>query len=417
MSIQSKRLIVRESKRILVLAKDAWIIVGITLLLLVSLEATLRFAFFARDRIRGHPVSAFSQYIDWQNGLADCAWKDGYLREWDQSHRTRWLSYVYWRREPHGGHCINIDEDGIRKTWTSDRGRRESAAPLRVFMFGGSALWGTGVRDDFTIPSLLAKELEERAVACEVTNFGEAGYVTTQEIILLIRQLQKGNVPDLVIFYDGVNDTYSAYQQQTAGLPENEFNRVREFNLSQPGCYRSLQRTVLSGMIRQLSTVRFLEGLGCRLGLMDRPGGGIPIPQGRAGDCIIGRDDLFPEILAVYRSNLAIVEALAQRYGFKAVFYWQPTVFDKDHRTAYEESHRRTNTALQPFFQKTCELMRQGDLSAASGGAFHDLTGVFSEVREAVFLDWCHLNESGNQMVARRIALDVLAAVGRDGRS
>ena len=53
-------------------------------------------------------------------------------------------------------------------------------------------------------------------------------------IITLLLILQKGERPDVVIFYDGVNDTYSAFQQLRAGLPQNEFNREIEFNLSKP---------------------------------------------------------------------------------------------------------------------------------------------------------------------------------------
>lgn len=395
-----------KSRRILVLFKDAWVILGITLMLFVSLEGMLRAAFFVRDNIRGRSMSAFSRYAVWQNGIADCAWKDEFLDEWGRSHHTRWTSYVYWRREPHNGRCINIDQNGIRKTWTSDHSRQGPTAPLTIFMFGGSTMWGTGARDDFTIPSLLARELDERAVACEVTNFGEAGYVTTQEVIMLIRQLQKGNVPDMVIFYDGVNDTYSAYQQQTAGLPENEFNRVREFNLSQPGSYKSLRRMFLHRAACELSTARLLEGLG----LMGRSSGSS-IHQSRAGDRVADREPLFREILAVYQSNMAIVQALAQRYGFKALFYWQPAIFDKCHRTAHEESQWRAHAALKPFFERTCELIRQMGLSAGSGGVFHDLTGTFAEVQEPIFLDWCHVSESGNRMIARRMAPDVLAAI------
>ena len=46
----------------------------------------------------------------------------------------------------------------------------------------------------------------------------------------LFLQLREGNIPDLVVFYDGVNDVFSAYQQGKAGIPQNENNREKEFN-------------------------------------------------------------------------------------------------------------------------------------------------------------------------------------------
>lgn len=91
---------------------------------------------------------------------------------------------------------------------------------------------GTNARDTFTIPSLLARAVEGRGINVEIINFGETGYVSTQEVITLLLQLRQGNVPDIVIFYDGVNDTYSAYRNEIAGIPQNEFNRVKEFNLT-----------------------------------------------------------------------------------------------------------------------------------------------------------------------------------------
>ena len=48
-----------------------------------------------------------------------------------------------------------------------------------------------------------------------------------------MRELQQGYRPDLVLFYDGVNDTTSALLEGEATVTTNEINRVREFNLLQ----------------------------------------------------------------------------------------------------------------------------------------------------------------------------------------
>ena len=61
-------------------------------------------------------------------------------------------------------------------------------------MLGGSSLWGFGARDDQTIPSLLARRLHDRGVQVEVKNLSDLGYVSTQEVIGLLRELQ-GRLP------------------------------------------------------------------------------------------------------------------------------------------------------------------------------------------------------------------------------
>ena len=77
-------------------------------------------------------------------------------------------------------------------------------------MLGGSSLWGFGARDDHTIPSLIARELHEHGVRVEIRNLAEIGYVSTQEMIALSASSSRAIGPDLVLFYDGVNDTTSA---------------------------------------------------------------------------------------------------------------------------------------------------------------------------------------------------------------
>ena len=105
-------------------------------------------------------------------------------------------------------------------------------------MLGGSSLWGFGARDNETIPSLLARDLDQRGWRVDLKNLSEIGYVSTQELIALFRELQAGYRPDVVIFYDGVNDTTAALLLEgEAGLTTNEVNRRQEFNLLQsPRC-------------------------------------------------------------------------------------------------------------------------------------------------------------------------------------
>ena len=91
---------------------------------------------------------------------------------------------------------------------------------------------------------------------------GESGYVNTQSLLALELELRGGNVPDEVIFYDGVNDVFSTFQNNEAGLPQNEQNRATEFNLLQSGgtdaglgIYDFWKRTVTAGVV---ATVRDL---------------------------------------------------------------------------------------------------------------------------------------------------------------
>ena len=106
---------------------------------------------------------------------------------------VRWEPYVYWRRLPCSGSYINVDAAGLRRTWAPPA--RPGRRPLRIFFFGGSAAWGTGVRDEHTVPSELARYLAAAGIDAEVVNYGETGYVSTQDVIALLRELQRGHRP------------------------------------------------------------------------------------------------------------------------------------------------------------------------------------------------------------------------------
>jgi lysophospholipase L1-like esterase len=82
------------------------------------------------------------------------------------------------------------------------------AKARKVWVFGGSTIFGIGTPDSATIPSYLSRELNAHSSDCvEVTNLGAEGYVTNQELILLLQQLKAGHRPDIAVFYDGVNES------------------------------------------------------------------------------------------------------------------------------------------------------------------------------------------------------------------
>ena len=217
-------------RRVIAGIRTGWCVLGVCLLMIVGVEGGLRLFFFVKDTwIDGPAVLPIDPRASTEI-YADQPWAVDYFRENRQVRMARWHSYVYWRHAPFEGAYINIDEQGIRRTWTDPQLREDADAPL-IYVFGGSTVWGEGARDDHTVPSCLAKLLAERGERARVVNFGQSGYVSTQEVIALMRSLQRGETPDLVIFYDGFNDVTSSYFSRQAGLPQNEPNRVAEFNL------------------------------------------------------------------------------------------------------------------------------------------------------------------------------------------
>jgi lysophospholipase L1-like esterase len=307
---------------------------------------------------------------------------------------------VYWRLRPYHGTYVNVDNDGIRRTWQSPDSAAAGAA--KIFVLGGSTTWGNGSRDLHTIPSELSRLLHERGVQCRVTNFGESGYVSMQELITLELELRKGNIPDLAVFYDGVNDTYSAWQQRRAGIPQNEATRVLEFNMTNPR--RRAQRTgiLLKEYASNLALRRFADSIVRRLpGRKPAPPAAQDVPD----------DVLAQNVVATYRGHMEIVRALAERYDFNYVCFWQPNLFEKKSLSPSEQVQADIMKTEGVFFRKAYDAVRAARIDETSDGHFHDISTIFADETQPVYFDFCHMAEEGNHAIASRMIDPVLEAL------
>jgi hypothetical protein len=115
--------------------------------------------------------------------------------------QSEYVSYIGWRGLPYKGQTINVDEQGIRITPQSKFATEKS--PLVVFL-GGSTMWGVGSDDANTIPALFAQIANGRY---RTMNLGELAYNAFQGYLFLRLQMINGLRPDIVVSYDGINDS------------------------------------------------------------------------------------------------------------------------------------------------------------------------------------------------------------------
>jgi hypothetical protein len=397
------RTVLPRIKRFLVLVQTGWSIVGITLVVLILTEAGFRSAFGLKDWLAAGPRPDRRVLAE---GYGGATWPVRHYRELEEL-ADRWEPYVYFRQRPFQGKTISISSDGLRQTWQPSPPTLSNPIerkPVEILMLGGSSLWGFGARDDQTIPSLLARELFERGWDVRVRNLSEIGYVSTQEVIALLREIQLGYRPDIVIFYDGVNDTTSAYLEGTAGVTTNEVNRRNEFNLSHSPA--RLATALLASLIGNSGSYRFAQAIRWRLNreantpaLRSAPGS-----LGSIGFTVVDR----------YEANVSIVERLGREFGFRTLFYWQPVVFDKTIMVPFEREEAGKYAWAQPMFRDVYQGIRASK-TLRNDPAFHDLSGIFAETQGLVFIDYCHTTETANLRIAAAIT-DDLATVLRSNR-
>jgi lysophospholipase L1-like esterase len=369
---------------------------------LVLLEGALRLAAF----IRGEGAYPYDPRIRADSYVGSGWHRDGFDEL--QALRMIWQPYVYWRFQPFDGKYVTVYPNGLRRT--DNPKCPETVTPVKIFFFGGSCAWGYGARDGFTIPSCLSRILSRSGEVCmDVANYGQFGYINTQDVIALMGLLQEGRESDVVIFFDGVNDVFAAYQNGSAGVPQSEANRRQEFNVAsrktipviKSFCAILLKRSQIYRVIR-----RSLTG----------------VDEYHEGDWLLGYADLPSdpatserlalELARVYSANMRMVQSLGSTYGFSPLFYWQPVLYHKNRLTAYEtEMAKRVEDARSPFLAVYSGVSESPDVAERPG--FHDLSGLFRDVDGPVFLDVCHTSERGNEIIAERIAADVAGLIGK----
>ena len=113
-----------------------------------------------------------------------------------------------------------------------------------------------------------------------------------------------------------------------------------------------------------------------------------------------------------YRANLSIVDQLGRGFGFKALYYWQPVVFDKASLTPYEREEAEKFAWARGFLGEVYEAIRASS-ELRSERRFHDLSRLFADSEDLIFIDYCHTTEAANDRIADVIARDVLESCGR----
>jgi lysophospholipase L1-like esterase len=318
---------------------------------------------------------------------AQVDWAEAYFDEFAASYRTVYYPYTGYRRQPDfNGKYINLDAEGLRRTVPDCSDGSPDA--LQVFVMGGSAAWGTGARDEATIPSFLARKLCESGIPARVTNFGESGYTSSQELIRLILELRKGHIPDIVLFYDGVNDVFSSYQNRMAGLPQNVANRMIKYKLSKQ-----------SGVIQNLVSIALLTNTGQVAKKIVSP------LIGGDRNTVASPDETYwetldDETLDILQENMRIVRGLEREYGFTTFFYWQPAIYTKDVLSKDEEDNVKKDLAYGKRYNRVTELVK-------AEGSIRDLSDMLDEYDNSFFIDEYHISENGNEIIASALFQDV----------
>ncbi len=299
---------------------------------------------------------------------------------------------------------VTINADGFRgREWRHEK----APGTKRVVVLGGSTAFGIGASGDERV---FTARLEWRLDAAargqggqgghvEVWNAGVIGYDSTQELVLLATRLVDV-APDVVILLDGWNDFHgtAALADASMALLHSKFalEQLLLVRQTQPFCEllrgSALFRAMESGLARWIR----------------RHG-----PESRFGDYHDHSDLARPR----YERNLRAIVRLVKGFGATPLLAPQPELFQRAEppvaevalRTNYErDGYAAYARTIYPRYVATAAAV-----AAAESVPFLDCTKAFDSAPDAVFSDFVHLNDRGQELLAACLAPAVERALRR----
>jgi len=303
---------------------------------------------------------------------------------------------------------------------------------FRIIVLGGSTVMGGGVRDSRqSFPARMSDHLSTAPFLAgktvEVINAGVVGYDLNQAYLYLLTELIEYD-PDLVVLY--------------FGLAEPKFNAL--FNRS-PGAsrpFRSFEAEQLNTRLNSTFSMagnvfnfagNFLVGIGelwsqSGLGHIIRSAAhkvGVNLVFGAASGPGKSPDEIRynPRASKHLASMLRAFADLAENRKFRFSMFYQPTALTSDKPYSdFERGYIADVLARDPsrtqyqkmevkFRKSAVQAMEEieQNFSADRLICAADVSDVFAATKETVYIDLGHLNEVGEDILARRLTKELKA--------
>lgn len=336
------------------------------------------------------------------------------------------LNPDYRRAFDTGGRPIHSAQ-GFRRDGLIEQAKPEGT--FRIFVLGGSALYGIGVQggdiypahpslaNDETVTFFLERELNSRVRAAgfdvnvEVINAGVTAYQTFQHVLYFYETLYEYQ-PDLLLFLDGHNDFYNV----------DPANPIKAYGYSAASMVRAVNERrplftmyVASRYLAQYSyAFKFLEQVS--LQLFER----YETPPHNSSQSARLPDGDFGTALDTaaaigFLRNYKLIEHFAREAGIDYHVFLQPeVVFENDQRLRPQDRAIKATTE-ELYGPERVELMKRARarfpaLFAGQGIPYTDVGTIAEDAgeRAQLYLDYCHLTPEGARAVAERLLPEVV---------
>jgi lysophospholipase L1-like esterase len=321
-----------------------------------------------------------------------------------------YLGYVH---APHATYNISKATSGKGALVTDENGYSitpsfsYSNPDITIVVTGGSTIFGVGSSDNSsTVPSILERIINERLkVRTEVVNLALRGSQSFQEMLIVDRFLAEKRA-DFVLAISGRNDASQAIDEP---IVEGAFLRRHIWDNAVSIVHRAEKGDLMIiGLINKLRYWSYtFDFLYRQIKGQSNPdidlissAGPPKLNLRREGSTNL------KQRAKITATHFAAQDQISKMNGAAFVMILQPTLYTKNNWTEKEtqriKKQHNSEDLIESYRQKEHEFYA-AFRETEKPFQFIDLSGVFAESHETLYIDQCHYNDLGAKKFAEKI--------------
>ena len=284
------------------------------------------------------------------------------------------------------GKYINVIDGHRRTAFVPEN------ATNTVHIYGSSTIYSQEVPDEYTIPSIVQRKVNEITTKYKVVNYGAVSMNSEQQLYFLREtKLKEG---DIVIFVDGGPDIlHNIYNGYEHGVNINTLQNSQKPDILGSQIVPVLEKVKLINFATLLKYIKQKSS---------------PLNTRNAEE-VTARAIKASENFA---NNIRLAHQYSKMSGADFYHFLQPTIFSLKSRTKHEQflidNFLLTPPGIERVFNYSIDkFVRHSNALNSQGVVSIDLSNVLENRQGEVFLDFAHTTERANEAIAMAIFSNV----------
>ena len=352
--------------------------IAISILIFALLEIGARFIFSEIPKYDGGYNDKVLGQIWGKENIEDYT----VVRE-EQSVRWQYHPFVEYKEAPRSGKYVSVSSVNTRCNLNGNDQCEIANGKGVIWVFGGSTVFGYGVKNDETIPAYINKVFPDYTVV----NMGHGSYYSTLERILFNEKLSEGLAPEIAVFVDGLNDFYYFNVPNISGASE----QIRElFNGASSGVSLDLKTFSDKSYFLQY----LYSTLKPQLKKINND------PEDNKSWSLVQPDSILLKVINRLRFNFLARQNIGEINGVKVLNVLQPVPgYGIGHKTSKVPTHllrlkRHVNSA------RGYQLIEEEEFNL--NVSYLDLSTL--SIDAPMYIDTVHYSPAFNKEIAKRIS-------------